>query len=78
MLFFNPFYSGKQKDHTHKNLVLSDDLRQLLVLSKTKPGRNHDYALFKELNPQIPSHIVNWVDARLEVAKEGFSNFGGS
>jgi hypothetical protein len=25
--------------------------KKRLVLSQTKPGKNHDYALFKELNP---------------------------
>jgi len=67
------FFSGKKKDHTHKNLVLSNACREILVLSKTKPGRNHDYALFKELNPQIPPHVINWVDARFSRYTEGFS-----
>jgi hypothetical protein len=65
-------FSGKKKDHTHKNLVLSDALRQILVLSKTKPSRYHDYALFKELNPQIPPHIVNWVDLGFQGIKKDF------
>jgi hypothetical protein len=68
------FYSGKKKDHTHKNLVLSNACREILVLSNTQPGRNHDYALFKELNPQIPPHVVNWVDLGFQGI--GFSSFG--
>ena len=47
------FYSGKQKRHTFKALVLSSAFREILVYRCTKPGKNHDYALFKELNPQI-------------------------
>jgi hypothetical protein len=42
------------------------------VLSQTQPGKNHDYALFKELNPQIPPHIVNWVDLGFQGIKKDF------
>jgi hypothetical protein len=66
------FFSGKKKDHTNKNLVLSNACREILVLSKTKPGRNHDYALFKELNPQIPSYVVNWVDLGFQGIEKDF------
>jgi hypothetical protein len=66
------FFSGKKKKHTNKNLVLSSSRREILVLSKTKPGKNHDYALFKELNPQIPSYVVNWVDLGFQGIKKDF------
>ena len=66
------FYSGKHREHTYKNLVLSDTMRRILVLSKTKPGKNHDYALFKELNPQIPPYVVNWVDLGFQGIEKDF------
>jgi hypothetical protein len=66
------FFYGKKKDHTHKNLVLSDAFRQILVYRRAKPSRYHDYALFKELNPQIPPHIVNRVDLGFQGIKKGF------
>lgn len=66
------FFSGKKKDHTFKNLILSNACREILVLSKTKPGRNHDYALFKELNPQIPPHVINWVDLGWKALQKDF------
>jgi hypothetical protein len=69
-------YSGKHKKHTPKNLVLSDSLRKILVLSETQPGQNHDYALFKELKPQIPPQILTFVDARFSRNRERFSKFG--
>lgn len=33
-----------------------------MVLGDTEPGKNHDYSMFKKLNPQIPPFVVNWVD----------------
>lgn len=65
-------YSGKKKHHTHKNLVLSDICRRILLLSDTQPGKNHDYALFKELNPQIPPVVVNWVDLGFQGIEKDF------
>ncbi|OAD19993.1 transposase, IS4 family protein [Candidatus Thiomargarita nelsonii] len=56
------YYSGKKKRHTLKNLTFSNSCHKILVLSNTQPGKNHDYTLFKELNPQIPSNVMNWVD----------------
>ena len=65
-------YSGKKKTHTHINLVLSDICRRVLLLSETKPGKNHDYALFKELDPQIPPVVVNWVDLGFQGIEKDF------
>ena len=66
------FFSGKKRKHTNKNLVLSSVCREILVLSKTKPGKNHDYALFKELNPKILIDVVNWVDLGFQGIKKDF------
>ncbi len=45
-------YSGKQKDHTKKNTVISDVCRKILFLGYTMPGSIHDYGLFKKEFPQ--------------------------
>jgi len=66
------YYSGKKKRHTNKNIILSDACRRILVCSSTKPGKNHDYALFKELNPQIPHNIINWVDLGFQGIEKDF------
>ena len=38
-------YSGKSKDHTSKNEIVSDDATQVLYLSPTYEGKTHDKAL---------------------------------
>src|SRR3989344_1634154 len=35
-------YSGKKKLHTRKNVIISDEKKRILVLTKTKSGRRHD------------------------------------
>ena len=47
-------YSGKKGYHTVKNTMISDTNKKLLILGKTVPGRQHDYALLKEeLDPTV-------------------------
>ena len=65
-------FSGKKKGHTHKNLILSDAIRRVLVLGDTEPGKNHDYGMFKRLNPQIPPFVVNWVDLGFQGIEKDF------
>jgi len=57
-------YSGKKKRHTKKNILLTDPRKRVLVLTQTKPGKHHDYALFKksELPQKIPKAIGAWFD----------------
>lgn len=66
------YYSGKKQRHTHKNIIFSSACLRILALSQTQPGKNHDYALFKEFNPQIPSHIINWVDLGFQGIETNF------
>lgn len=47
-------YSGKAKDHTAKNGLLSDDGAQILYLSPTYEGKKHDKALCDEEGCQFP------------------------
>lgn len=57
-------YSGKKKRHTKKNLVVTTSDKKILVLTPTKPGKNHDMQLLKnsELPQTIPRQVTTWVD----------------
>ena len=57
-------YSGKQHEHTLKNLVVSDEDRHILCLTQTKPGARQDYYRFKQtgLGKIIPDNVGVWVD----------------
>jgi hypothetical protein len=57
-------YSGKQHDHTLKNLIASDENRRILCLTQTKPGVHQDYFRFKQtgLGDVIPDEVGVWVD----------------
>ena len=65
-------FSGKKKGHKHKNIVISDAIKRVVVLGDTQPGKNHDYSMFKKLNPQIPSFVVNWVDLGFQGIEKDF------
>ncbi len=57
-------YSGKKKRHTKKNLIVSDERKKVLILTKTCEGKKHDYAMFKEteLGDVIPDQCPVFVD----------------
>ena len=57
-------YSGKKKRHTHKNIVVVDAKKKVLVLTPTSPGKEHDYNLLKKSNlaATIPKKIKTLVD----------------
>ena len=66
-------YSGKQKEHTFKNLMVSDEARRILCLTPTKPGARQDYFRFKQsgLGQVIPEEVGVWVDLGfLGIAKD--------
>lgn len=59
----NKLYSGKKKTTTRKNIILSTENKQILVLTKTKSGRRHDKRLFdKEGVENIPPEVTIWTD----------------
>jgi hypothetical protein len=61
-------YSGKQKHHTVKNLVISNRAKEILFLSLTVPGSIHDYALCKiEFPPAQP-----WFEKQIIAVDLGF------
>lgn len=57
-------YSGKQQEHTLKNLMVSDEAKRILCLTQTKPGARQDYFRFKQagLGEVIPEDVAVWVD----------------
>jgi len=66
-------YSGKQKDHTLKNLIVTDGDKRILCLTQTKPGARQDYYRFKQsgLGEVIPDEVGVWVDLGfLGIAKD--------
>jgi len=66
-------YSGKHKEHTLKNLVVSDEGKRILCLTQTKPGARQDYYRFKQsgLGEVIPDDVGVWVDLGfLGIAKD--------
>ena len=47
-------FSGKKGFHSVKNTTVADTDKRILILGKTVPGSQHDYALFKEeFDPQV-------------------------
>lgn len=63
------FYSGKQKEHTLKNTVISSACKYILFLGYTVPGSIHDYGLFKTEFPLTE----NWFEGFNLFMDLGFS-----
>ena len=57
-------YSGKKKTHTKKSVVVVDEKKYILFLSKTKSGRRHDKRLADKqtLFEGIPESVTVWAD----------------
>lgn len=57
-------YSGKKKRHMKKNILVTTATKRVLILTATKPGKHHDYALFKksEFPEKIPKQVAVWLD----------------
>jgi hypothetical protein len=69
-------YSGKKKRHTKKNLVVSTEKKEILILTPTKSGKQHDMQMLKksELPENIPKQVATWVD----MGFQGLEKFTGS
>lgn len=61
-------YSGKKKMHTRKNIIMADEKKRILILTKTKSGRRHDKRLADKENlfQNLPAKITAWVDTGFE------------
>ncbi len=56
------YYSGKKKKHTVKTQLMVNKEGKILYKSKYKKGRQHDYMVYKDEQPQIPSQVENVLD----------------
>lgn len=57
------YYSGKKKKHTVKTqLIVNKEGKILYKSNHHKKGRKHDYAVYKDEQPQTPSQIENVLD----------------
>ncbi len=56
------YYSGKKHLFTFENLILTDKRKEVLILTKTVSGKNHDYGIFKKGEINIPSNVKTWLD----------------
>lgn len=54
-------YSGKKKRHTLKVELVMQDTGKILAVSRTAPGRRHDFRIRKEGKP-LPGHSEKFVD----------------
>lgn len=57
-------YSGKKKNHAKKSVILTDEHKQILLVTKTKSARRHDKRLADKdtLFERIPEPITVWAD----------------
>ena len=57
------YYSGKKKKHTVKTQYMVNKEGKILHKSRHhKKGRQHDYTVYKDEQPQTPSQVVNVLD----------------
>ena len=57
-------YSGKKKAHTRKSVIISDNKRRVLVVTKQKSGRRHDKRLAdkESVFENIPKEVTIMAD----------------
>ena len=69
-------YSGKKKNHTRKNIVISNQKKEVLYVSPTTKGSKHDYSITKsEMIPQnLPPDIPIYVDTGFQGIKDLVKN----
>ena len=65
-------YSGKKKCHTRKNIILSNETKQILYLSPTRNGRKHDFNITKAEN--IPNIIPPDKELYADTGFQGIKN----
>ena len=66
------YYSGKQKDHTIKNVLLVDSAGRIWFLSATYAGRVHDKRIADEAQYRLPEGSVLGQDSGFQ----GFTLLG--
>ena len=63
-------YSGKKKRHTRMNLIISTRKKRIGFLSKTIPGKEHDFTILKAQAP--PNHMPPQVKKHMDLGFKGF------
>ena len=58
------YYSGKKKQHTIKNTVMSSPDKCIIFLGRTFSGHNHDYKMLKE---ELPTDLDWFTDIKVLV-----------
>jgi hypothetical protein len=68
------YYSGKKKRHTLKNIIISDETKKALLLSKTKAGKHNDYQIAKDENvlSNLSQDVGVWVDLGFQGIKTDY------
>ena len=51
------YYSGKKHLFTVENLIFTDKRKEILILTKTVSGKNHDYGISKQGDIDIPPDV---------------------
>lgn len=72
----NKLYSGKKKATTRKNIIINDEKKRILFMSKTKSGRRHDKRITdkNQLARSIPPGIAIWTDTGLQGLQKDHPN----
>jgi len=55
-------YSGKKKRHTRKVEIVMEETGRIVSVSKSYPGRRHDFHL-RKTEPPLPPLAEKWVDS---------------
>jgi DDE superfamily endonuclease/Helix-turn-helix of DDE superfamily endonuclease len=68
-------YSGKKKKHTQKNIVVVNRKKEILLLSRTHEGTEHDYPMLKKskLPEVIPPQIKTYLDLGFKGIQKDYS-----
>jgi hypothetical protein len=68
-------YSGKKQKHTQKNIVAASRKKEILLLSPTHGGREHDYPMLKKskLPEVIPKKIKTYLDLGFKGIQKDYS-----
>ena len=69
-------YSGKKKAHTRKSVIISDNKRRVLVVTKQKSGRRHDKRLAdkESVFENIPEEVTIMADTAFTGEKRVHKN----
>lgn len=65
-------HSGKKKAHTMKTQIMTDSNGLILRVSKSIPGRKHDYKYFKE-----DTKLLKWLKKHADITAYGDSGYQG-